>query len=145
MWSPPIPNLPALPPAVPTTYEKQQPARRGTSSTSSNVGNANCSTWERQNPLHIRLNGYRSDIRNKKLEKPVAAHFNTPGHSIDDLSIMVIERMKNEDPTSEERKLLDPPSAIIVPDRDKPGPVDMTSPCTQHHHRVRCRHHYTGL
>ena len=53
---------------------------------------------ETQNPLHIRLNGHRSDIRNKKLEKPVAAHFNTPGHSINNLSIMVIERMKNEDP-----------------------------------------------
>jgi len=53
---------------------------------------------ETQNPLHIRLNGHRSDIRNKRLEKPVAAHFNTPGHSTDDLSIMVIEKMKSEDP-----------------------------------------------
>ena len=31
-------------------------------------------------------------------EKPVAAHFNTLGHSTDDLSIMVIEKMKSEDP-----------------------------------------------
>ena len=53
---------------------------------------------ETQNTLHIHLNGYRSDIHNKRLVKPVAAHFNTPGHSTDDLSIMVIEKIKNEDP-----------------------------------------------
>ena len=41
---------------------------------------------ETQNPLHIRLNGHRSDICNKRLKKTVAAHFNTLGHSTDDLS-----------------------------------------------------------
>ena len=30
---------------------------------------------ETENPLHIRINGHRSDIRTKKLEKPVASHF----------------------------------------------------------------------
>ena len=30
-------------------------------------------------------------------QKPEAAHFNTPGHSTDDLSVMVIEKMKTED------------------------------------------------
>ena len=38
---------------------------------------------ETQNPLHTRLNGHRSDINTKKVDKPVAAHFNLPGHSIE--------------------------------------------------------------
>ena len=43
----------ALPLATPTMYEQQQPARRGTPSTSSNAGNANCSTWRRHKTLSI--------------------------------------------------------------------------------------------
>ena len=51
---------------------------------------------ETQNPLHIRLNGHRGDINNRRTEKPVAAHF-TPGHSLDDLTIMVVEKMRSSD------------------------------------------------
>ena len=53
---------------------------------------------ETQNPLHICLNGHNSDICNKRLEKPVVPHFNTPGHSTDNLSVMVIKKMKSEEP-----------------------------------------------
>ena len=35
---------------------------------------------ETENALHICLNGHRSDVKTKKMEKPVAAHFNLPGH-----------------------------------------------------------------
>ena len=46
---------------------------------------------EMQNRLHIRLNGHRSDIMQRQTEKPVASHFNSPGHSLDDLKILVLE------------------------------------------------------
>ena len=37
---------------------------------------------ETENALHIRMNGHRSDIRTKKTENPVAAHFCQPAHSV---------------------------------------------------------------
>ena len=40
---------------------------------------------ETENHLHIRINSHRSDIHTKKTEKPVAAHFCQPDHSVDDL------------------------------------------------------------
>ena len=43
--------------------------------------------------MHIRLNGHRYDIRHKKVQKPVAKHFNQRGHSMEDLTIMVIEKI----------------------------------------------------
>ena len=42
--------------------------------------------------LHIRINGHRSDIRTKKLEKPVAAHFSQPNNSAEDLDVRGIEK-----------------------------------------------------
>ena len=69
-----------------------------------------------ESPLHICLNGHCSDIC--KLEKTVAAHFNTPGHSTDDLSIMVIEKMKNEDPDLRKKRenyWIDHLQSLIVP------------------------------
>ena len=36
-------------------------------------------------------------MKTKKVEKPVAAHFNLPRHSMDDLTIMVIEKIWRED------------------------------------------------
>jgi len=47
---------------------------------------------ETENPLHIRMNGHWSDIQTKKLEKPVASHFNQPDHSLEDLAIEKIQR-----------------------------------------------------
>ena len=49
---------------------------------------------ETQNPLHIRLNGHRSDIKHH-LDKPAANHFNSPDHHITHLSIMVLEVMRS--------------------------------------------------
>ena len=53
---------------------------------------------ETQNPLHICLNGHRSDIKNKNNEKPVAVHFNSPGHKLSDLTILVLEQMRSNSP-----------------------------------------------
>ena len=59
---------------------------------------------ETENALHIRMNGHRSDIKNRRLEKPVAKHFNSVGHSLDDLSIFVVEKIHPEDASSRKAK-----------------------------------------
>ena len=48
---------------------------------------------ETANPLHIRMNGHRSDINTRKTDKPVAAHFNLPDHLLDDLQVMGIGKI----------------------------------------------------
>ena len=50
---------------------------------------------ETESALHIRMNGHRSDITTRKLDKPVASHFNQPDHSLEDLRVMGIEKIKN--------------------------------------------------
>ena len=52
---------------------------------------------ETENALHIRMNRHRADIKNQRLEKPVAEHFNSVGHSLDNLSIFVVEKIHRED------------------------------------------------
>ena len=48
---------------------------------------------EMENALHIRINGHRSDIRMRKTEKPVAAHFCQPDHTMEDLEVRGIEKI----------------------------------------------------
>ena len=48
---------------------------------------------ETENPLHLRMNGHRSDYYRKLSDKPVVEHFNTISHSFEDLTIMVIEQI----------------------------------------------------
>ena len=45
-----------------------------------------------KNRLRTRINGHRYDIRNK-LDKPVARHFNSDGHSLSDMSVQGIEKI----------------------------------------------------
>ena len=45
----------------------------------------------------MRMNGHRSDIKHRHLEKPVASHFNSEGHSLEDHSISVIEQIHREE------------------------------------------------
>ena len=59
---------------------------------------------ETENPPHIRLNGHSSDIKNHREEKPVAAHFNSVGHSMEDLQIIIIEKIHREDVVHRRRK-----------------------------------------
>ena len=47
-----------------------------------------------KNPLQKRFTSHRSDIKNKK-QTSVAEHFNLPGHSIEDLTIMIIDQEDN--------------------------------------------------
>ena len=44
--------------------------------------------------LHDRLCEHIGDVRTKKLEKPVAKHFNQPGHSLSDMTATIIEKVK---------------------------------------------------
>ena len=48
---------------------------------------------ETKNRLHIQMNSHRSDYNHKLPDKPVAVHFNTTGHTFEDLTVMVIENM----------------------------------------------------
>ena len=48
---------------------------------------------ETKNPLHLRLNGHRSDYYRRLPDKLVEMHFNGPGHTFDDLTIMVIKQL----------------------------------------------------
>ena len=45
-----------------------------------------------KNALQKRFTSHRSDIKNKKKTSSVAKHFNLPGHSMEDLTIMVIDQ-----------------------------------------------------
>ena len=37
------------------------------------------------------MNSHKCDIRNKNTEKPVAVHFNLPGHSLSQLTVAALE------------------------------------------------------
>ena len=51
------------------------------------------SIGETEDPLHLRINGYRSDYYCQLTDKPVIEHFNTTGHSFDDMTVMVFEQI----------------------------------------------------
>ena len=46
-----------------------------------------------ENPVHLRMNDYRSDYYRRLPHKPVAVHFNSPDHTFDNVSVMIIESM----------------------------------------------------
>ena len=48
-----------------------------------------------ESALYIRMNGHPSDIRTKKLENPIAAHFSQLDHSAEDLEVGGIEKIHN--------------------------------------------------
>ena len=52
---------------------------------------------ETEQPLNERMNNHRADVRHNRTEKLVALHFNSPGHTLDDLRVMVIERLWKSD------------------------------------------------
>ena len=49
----------------------------------------------RTNALHVWMNGHCSNIRTRKTEKPVAAHFCQSDHSMEDLEVRGIEKIYN--------------------------------------------------
>ena len=48
---------------------------------------------ETENPLHLHMNGHRSDCYCKLSDKPVSEHLNTISYSFEDLTVMVIEQI----------------------------------------------------
>ena len=47
--------------------------------------------------MKFRLAGHRGDIVNHDFKKATGSHFNAPGHSLSDISVTVIEQVKNND------------------------------------------------
>ena len=64
-----------------------------------------CNKWliqyvgEMENALCVLPTDHRFNINNCCLDRPVARHFNLVDHSLNDLSIMVIEKICKEDTT----------------------------------------------
>ena len=52
---------------------------------------------ETENALRVRLTGHQSGINHRRLDRPVAHHFNQLHHSLKDLTIMIIEKIYRED------------------------------------------------
>ena len=48
-------------------------------------------------PLRYRLADHRGYVRNKNTSQPTGAHFTLPGHSLDNMSITVIEQGRIRD------------------------------------------------
>ena len=42
------------------------------------------------------MNGYRSDIRIRKMDKPVPAHFRQPDHTLEELEVKGIENIHKD-------------------------------------------------
>ena len=59
---------------------------------------------ETENALCIRLTGHQLDIKHRRTDRPVAKHFSLPDHSMEDLSISVIEKIYREDADYRKRK-----------------------------------------
>ena len=59
---------------------------------------------ETENALRVRLTGYWLEIEHRRIEKPVAEHFSLPDDSMDDLQVMVIDKIYREDNEYRKRK-----------------------------------------
>ena len=51
---------------------------------------------ETKNTLHIWMNEHQSNIKHRRLEKPVASNFDSEGHSLEDNSMYVIKQIHKE-------------------------------------------------
>ena len=47
--------------------------------------------------LKFRLAQHRGYITNQVMDKSIGAHFNLPGHGLENLSITIIEQVKSQD------------------------------------------------
>ena len=56
------------------------------------------SVGETGQPLHCKMNVHRFDSKHKRIEEsPVAAHFNSMGHSLEaDMSVMITNKVRND-------------------------------------------------
>ena len=51
---------------------------------------------ETERPLKHRIGEHKTYVRRNKLNEPTGEHFNRPGHSLENLKITILEKMKNE-------------------------------------------------
>ena len=47
---------------------------------------------ETRGALHMRMNGHCSDIMTCKIDRPIAAHFCQPDHSLENLQVMGMKK-----------------------------------------------------
>ena len=47
--------------------------------------------------MKFRVDEHKGYMVNKKLEQATGAHFNSPGHNIDNLSVTILEKSKSND------------------------------------------------
>ena len=73
----------------------------------------NCPTavyiGETSQSLRKRLNGHKSDIKNKRIQKPVAEHFNSPNHTFDCLQVCILKKVASRSKINreiEEQKII---------------------------------------
>ena len=51
---------------------------------------------ETEQALHERINSHRSDVKLSKTDRPVAAHFNSPNHTTQDMKVMIVEQVRKK-------------------------------------------------
>ena len=54
--------------------------------------------------LHVRMNGLQLNINHRHVEKPVAQHFNSNGHSLEDLYVFLTKKIHREEATFHKAK-----------------------------------------
>ena len=59
---------------------------------------------ETENALRVRLIGHRSDINHRRTDRPMVKHFCQSDHSINDLTIMAVEKIHRNDVNLRRRK-----------------------------------------
>ena len=57
---------------------------------------------ETEKTLAVRFAKHRGYVRNKKLDKATGHHFNLPGHSMANMKVTVLEKVKTNDPQTRE-------------------------------------------
>ena len=53
---------------------------------------------ESKRSLQERVSEHKAYVVNKHLTKATGAHYNTPGHSVSDMQVSIIEKVHNTDP-----------------------------------------------
>ena len=53
---------------------------------------------ESERSLQERFSEHKSYVVNKHLTKATGAHYNTPGHSVSDMQVSILEKVHNTDP-----------------------------------------------
>ena len=55
----------------------------------------NCYIGETERMLKERISEHKGYIRNNNAKEPVGAHFNSPGHDLSDLKVIILEKVKS--------------------------------------------------